>query len=361
MNTSLIDRYVKEVGRRLPRKTRGDVETELRSLLSDALRDRTAGREPMGPEALEAEQIAVLRAFGSPATVAARYAPPRRYLIGPNAYDLYTVVLFSVGIAITAAVILLAGLSMIGGETLPGGFFPHLGDFLGLLFQWLLTAFGSITLVFAIVGRLLPEEAALEEKEEAWDPRALPEIDDWTRVNARGILFETVCIIAALAVFNLFPDWVRLYFPASVNDAPARWISIPLLSDAFYGYFLPVWNIILLLSVLLNLFLLRRGRWERLTRAAEFGLALFGIVLLGAMLAGPSLIDVRGVYSESTGSLLQSTLSGLLAAILAVSLIAAIIDAARKGIAIFRPRPASLPPLTILPPASGAGRGEPRG
>jgi hypothetical protein len=336
MNTSLIHRYVKEVGRHLPRKTRGDVEAELGSLLTDSLRGRTAGKEPMDAAALETEQIAVLKAFGPPHKTAARYAPPHRYLIGPNVYDLYTIVLFSVGIAVTAAAILLAGLVALGAD---GGFASVLGDFLNLYFQWLLMAFGSITLVFAAVGRLLPEESAEGEKEENWDPRTLPAVEDMSRIDARGILFETVCMIAALAVFNLFPQWVGLNFPASVNDAPSRWYSIPLLSDAFYKDFLPFWNINFLLSILLNLYLLRRGRWQRVTRAVDFLLGVFGIVLVAAMLSGPSLIDVRGVSDESLKPLLGSLGSGLLTSMLIVVLIVSVFDSFGKLAAIFSPHP----------------------
>ena len=39
----LIDRYVREVGRHLPRKNRADIETELRSLLVDNLEDLLKG------------------------------------------------------------------------------------------------------------------------------------------------------------------------------------------------------------------------------------------------------------------------------------------------------------------------------
>jgi len=41
MNTNLIDNYVSEVGRRLPRKTRSDIEAEIRSILQDMLDERS--------------------------------------------------------------------------------------------------------------------------------------------------------------------------------------------------------------------------------------------------------------------------------------------------------------------------------
>ena len=44
MEAELFDRYVREVGRRLPKKQRDDVQAELHSLLMDALQDRLAER-----------------------------------------------------------------------------------------------------------------------------------------------------------------------------------------------------------------------------------------------------------------------------------------------------------------------------
>ena len=62
---NLIDRYVNEVGRHLPRKNRSDIQAELRSLLMDALEDR-AGLEPTEPEIVECVRLTRLSsaAFG---------------------------------------------------------------------------------------------------------------------------------------------------------------------------------------------------------------------------------------------------------------------------------------------------------
>ena len=60
----LIDRYVHQVGRRLPERTRADVKQELRSLLIDALEEHTGRSENFTEE----EQVAVLEEFGPPET-----------------------------------------------------------------------------------------------------------------------------------------------------------------------------------------------------------------------------------------------------------------------------------------------------
>ena len=81
MNTELFDRYVHQVGRRLPKSQRADVEQELNSLLLDALEERAEGQESEPEEA----QVAVLQEFGPPAEMAARYRSPNRY----NCFFLY--------------------------------------------------------------------------------------------------------------------------------------------------------------------------------------------------------------------------------------------------------------------------------
>ena len=45
---SLVEQYVTEVGKNLPRKTHSDIEAEIRSLIDDMLEDRSkqAGRAP---------------------------------------------------------------------------------------------------------------------------------------------------------------------------------------------------------------------------------------------------------------------------------------------------------------------------
>ena len=60
---NLIDRYVHQVGKRLPKKQRTDVEAELRSLLSDMVEDRAQTKVNKADEEIIVD---VLRDFGSP-------------------------------------------------------------------------------------------------------------------------------------------------------------------------------------------------------------------------------------------------------------------------------------------------------
>ena len=69
----VIDSYVHDVARRLPRDRRNDVAYELRALLADDVGSRAAGE---GRAADEALALDVVREFGRPAETAARYHRP---------------------------------------------------------------------------------------------------------------------------------------------------------------------------------------------------------------------------------------------------------------------------------------------
>jgi hypothetical protein len=83
---AIIEDYVNQVAAKLPRKLRNDVGLELRTLLTEELRSAAlgAGHSPDSETAL-----AVLRRFGQPDEVAARYAPRGFQLIEPEYSPLF--------------------------------------------------------------------------------------------------------------------------------------------------------------------------------------------------------------------------------------------------------------------------------
>ena len=109
----MLTRYVHEVGRHLPRKNREDIQMELRSLLQDSLDEQTAdsGLEPSPKIVAE-----LLREFGSPEEIAARYRP-EQVLIGAQIFPTYKLV-STIVLAVIAAVHLFGVLyGVLQGET----------------------------------------------------------------------------------------------------------------------------------------------------------------------------------------------------------------------------------------------------
>jgi hypothetical protein len=314
METKLFDRYVHEVGRRLPKKQRADVEAELHSLLMDALQDRI-GEEAEAKDNLEATQVAILEEFGPPAKVAAGYAPPKRYLIGPRVFDLYLLVAAVVAGSLSLVfLVILPILTMLGEPEPLSALLSYLvgiiDDYLGAL----LAGLGSVTLTFAILERVLPDSALDTEDEETWNPRDLPEIEDTdqTRVQIGGLIIETVLTAIALIVFNLFPQWIGIGFVASLDDAPARWYAIPLLAPVFFTIYLPLINVSWILQIVLNIVLLRQGRWQLVTRLIDVVLTAFSAFILYRMITGPAFLTFEAITQESLRQLLDSFLPTLI-------------------------------------------------
>ncbi len=99
---NLIDKYIAEVGKHLPRRNRADIEAEIRSTLEDMLEERSQGTGP----ADDATVMQVLKEYGAPREVASKYKT-HQYLIGPRLFPIFEKV-----VRIVLAV--LFGVSLIG-------------------------------------------------------------------------------------------------------------------------------------------------------------------------------------------------------------------------------------------------------
>ena len=253
----MIERYLQEIGKHLPSKDRTDIQSELRSSLEDAAEARAQG-EPSQDDIAE-----VLKEMGSPRTVAASYYPEGQYLIGPELYPLFKMVVGIVLAAITGALLIAALVPVVFSQA-P---FLAIDTLLGIL-NSLLPAFGMVVIVFAVLQRfdLQPEL----EREGEFDPRALPPVTETETVSRTEQIFSLVFgafLLALLAAFQ------------SVNQAgTAGYFSNPVLVQ-----YLPWIVLLLVLGIVVDIVLLWRGEWQTGTRIANFiidGLTLILIAIL---------------------------------------------------------------------------------
>ncbi len=275
----IIDRYIYEVGNRLPRKSRRDVQVELHTLLHETLEERArdAGRPA------DAELAAqVLREFGSPQQVAERYAPRPRYLIGPRWYPTYILIVKIIAIVLPSILgaFLIAALVFSKGPLAP----LSVGKVARMVWGFVSAGIFNLailTLVFAIVERtqIQPEK----EEAEAWDPGMLPPVDDPDRISAGGIVFGMYMILAVAVLLNFYPQWVVAGIKLQGEQVVWR---LSMLLPAFVVH-MPFINAFLVLDFFLKLTVLRYGRWRRETRWAEFGLGLFGAAVIYLIIIGP--------------------------------------------------------------------------
>lgn len=331
----LINRYVYQVGRRLPRKVRGDVEAELRSLLIDALEERAGSSTEAEGVFSETDQITVLNEFGPPAEMAEQYQPQPRYIVGPKMYDIYLIVIAAIaGAGLLAAIVT----SVVSGFFDTSGAVDTLeliGQAFSLFFNIFISGVGSVTLVFAILERLVPEvEIKLDDEE--WDPRKLPEIEEQEQLKPVGLIAQIAFMVFLLIVFIFFSD--RINFGAYYDDG---WHVIPsILSAEFFTLYLPLLEVRWGLTILLNLVLLRQMRWQFTTSLAAFLLDVFDIYILARLLSGPSVIDLSVLHSifPVLDDVPMPPIDGSLRLAFAVALIVTIVMTVIKGYRLVRDR-----------------------
>ena len=221
----LIDRYLHAVGDYLTGKNRDDIVREL----SDDLRARAADREEeLGRPLAADDQAALIKPFGHPLLLAAKYRPTQ-HLVSPVLFPFYWLGLkISIGIAI--AVQLAAAIAMLASGT-PGA--QVIGRLASFPFTGLVTLFGWITIGFALVDmhvRNIVTRAA-----DAWDPRTLTDPPKellpksaWS--SALELAFGTIGLIwwtaiprqpwlvfgPAAAFLAMGPAWQAVHMPLAV-------------------------------------------------------------------------------------------------------------------------------------------------
>ncbi|MEW5873107.1 MAG: hypothetical protein AB1894_27860 [Chloroflexota bacterium] len=252
----LIERYLHEVGRRLPPKNRADIQAELRSLLVDTLEQR-AGDEP-GEDAV----VALLKEFGPPRKVAASYWPEGQYLIGPALFPVFRTVC---GIALLVLVIVHLVVLIIAWLANPEPW--HLLNGLSEFWGNAVSTLGAIVVVFYILQLF---EVRFEQHGQDWDPRRLPVVEQEETVNRRGLTFEIALALVLLVALLAFPNYV------GVVVTPGT----PIIPNPVVNSHIPLIALALLLGLGLDAWLLWKGRWNLQSRAVKLGVDAFGIYVL---------------------------------------------------------------------------------
>ena len=258
----LIERYVSEVGRHLPRKNRADIQAELQSTLMDTLEAQVGG------EASQEDVIDLLKEFGPPERVAASYWPEGQYLIGPKLFPLFRMV---VGIALSVFAIVqlvMLGIAVVfNQEPLP--VLEFFGEFIASIF----IAFGIIVLVFAVLQRF---DVRPETEQEEWDPRNLPTIEEAEPINRGWTVVEITVSLVIIAFLLFLPEKIGVVLSPGMEF---------ILNPVIISY-IPLIILTMLLGIGLDVILLWRGSWETSTRIAKIATNLFGMYVLYVLITG---------------------------------------------------------------------------
>ncbi|HEX2994769.1 MAG TPA: hypothetical protein VHP14_08095 [Anaerolineales bacterium] len=286
---NLIDKYIAEVGKHLPRRNRADIEAEIRSTLEDMLEERKQAQGQMDDGAISE----LLKEYGAPRKVAESYVGPR-YLVGPRMYPFFEMVTRIVFIVLIAITLIGVGISLVNANLSGPEVLKTIGSSLLSLLGGLMTAFGNIVLVFAILERVLPK-ADFEKELEDWDPKELASEPDPDRLGMGEQIVSIFFTVLFLVVLNLYPNLIGIGF-----FSESHWTFItPVLTKAFFNY-MPWINILALLQIGFHVYLLRRGSWNIASRVANIVLELADIALAAVMLRGPALVAMTPAQFAGT-------------------------------------------------------------
>ena len=304
----VIESYVTDVARLLPRRQRNDVAFELRALIDEGLQDR-ADAEGRAVDVAMATDF--LQAFGRPRDVAARYRPALTIIDPADGHRFLRATM--IGLAIIWCLGLLERLQQPIGSG---------AELLGVIAQWWL---GTVVASLWWPGVLVAGFGTA-----AWVRRRWPNAAAWTprsRDRLQGGRVGT-----AMALVGMLCGTYVLLDPRVVLDVVwngrAALVAYEALTytETFLHRQAPWVLATLLLNIAVFMVVIAMGRWSAVMRRIETGLSLITCALLAwTVLDGPVFMSGRS----------DGTAKFLLAMIVAYTLIHFAVKAYRR----IRPMP----------------------
>jgi hypothetical protein len=274
---SLIDRYIAEVGRHLPEKNCSDIEAEIRSMVEDMLEER-------GQQAKSADHSIIaetLEQLGDPKLLASRYAPPRRYLIGPGWYEVYIQTLqrvLYIVLPIFAAVTFILTLAKD-----PLDFINAVGNAVSGAFNVGLQICFWNTVVFVLLERsdAITSEA-LERTPKTWTIAQLPMMPHKRQISIGEALTDIVMELFVLLWIVLPPvqSWLQ-------GDTE----FVPFFHPDLWTLWFPMFCVLLVLSLIHDVFKLKIGNWTPALTATNVILGLLSIIFIVALVTTQEVIN----------------------------------------------------------------------
>lgn len=211
----MMQRYLYEVSRRLPKEQREEISLELQGLIEEMFEG-------------DPDMERVLAKLGDPAQFAKRYRDDSRCLIGPEYYDDYLWMLKIVLICAAIPVFITAVVSgILEGSGVISAIVESVVGAIVNLTVCCLGVFGGVTLVFAVMerqkikldlrqpqkwtpgslkGRIVPEKRT-------WAPSFLPPVPDKRALISRGDSIVSIVFIALFGALLVFaPGLIGAYY-----------------------------------------------------------------------------------------------------------------------------------------------------
>jgi hypothetical protein len=274
---SLIDRYIAEVGRHLPEKDRADIEAEIRSTLEDGIEEKGGVNE--------ANVKSVLQEFGDPASLAEKYSSSKRYLIGPLWYDGYIETLKRV--LGTAVPIVLVVMFLIEMANQPGSVVGSLIEaventiYVGLQ----ITLWVTVGFIIAERTGADPNDAPSKEPR-VWTPDQLPPLPRKRQMDISEVVTSMALVIGGALLIAWSPRILSIQ-----NNGE----TIPFLHPNLWNLWLPIFFVLVGLTVLHELFKLVIGNWTRALTVTNVILGVAAIAYIVALITTQNMFNLAFV------------------------------------------------------------------
>ena len=305
----MIESYVHEVARRLPRKLRNDVAFELRDLLADELQ---AKADAAGGPADAAMALTLLNGFGRPADVADRYRPAS-FVIIPASQTRGFALTALIGVAIQWVFTLPTVFAE--PEAFPGQVLTRLGAW------WTSWGLGAFWLpgLLVVIATVAQGIAHRWPRPDAWAPP--PVIVDRNRARRPLLLLGLLGWALGAGLWIAMP-WLSPHLPGVLPrvfafDGAFLRERAPWLLPIWAGHF----------GVHVAAFV--QGRWTALTRRLGLAFSLAISVLLAWFIAAGPVFAAKATDEAA---------KGLTALVVAFSLIAAAVSLYREQRRLPTPR-----------------------
>ncbi len=269
----LFRRYIYEVSRRLPPRKREETARELQILLDDMLEDRVQGTPS------EADAQALLLEMGPPKQLAERYREKKRYLIGPNYYEQYVMLL--VIWELTAFLGLSAAYTLQAFLYIPENITRYIQQAAWMILSTMVWGFAAITLLLSFVERYSDRRNISMWEKDFWNPGDLPPAPKETIYVSRAMIgFEMTCLFLILLILNFFPWIVGIY----IRDNTGL-VVVPLFREEAISGYLLLLDATLGIEIIKRITLLLSGRYSLKVSIASICMNLICMVLFVAVFA----------------------------------------------------------------------------
>jgi hypothetical protein len=265
----LIDRYLDTVRLMLPFGQRDDIVAELRDLLMSRREEQEA---VLGRPLTRKENEDLLRGFGHPIVVAARYGR-QQYMIGPELYPLYALVLKLVVASVAFAAVVTG---VVLAAVAPGDIHHAIGTAASIVWTGGFASVGAVTLVFAAMQRTGAGAKLLDN----WRVDELPRLG--RRARRAPAWLDPIANIIVQVLFLLWWTGVLPFGWAVIEAEPHGVIHLGLAPVWHTLYWPVIW--LALAAIVFNAIKLAFPRRQRLGHALDIlahagmaGLAAFAL------------------------------------------------------------------------------------